>query len=140
MTEYVGHTAIVESSLDGSTWVEVDGDRSFGVSRARDLVETTTFADATGSKTRIAALRTGSCDLGGDIVFAVSTLTLDLGIAKIVQRLRDAGALYLRTKLDGAGGTYRGAVGLVEEFELKADVGGAVEWTAKTCLNGAGWA
>ena len=139
MAENAGHLAVIESSLDGAAWVEIDGEDSFSVSRERESIEVTNFKDPTGAKIRIMGIADGACELGGNVVFKASTLDLDPGIAKIVQRARDKGALYLRTKLEGSGGSYRGAVGLVEKFSLSAEVGGAVTWSASTTLNGAGW-
>ncbi len=140
MAETVGHLALIESSTDGVTYTEIDGHDSFAVNRNRDSIEVTNFKDTTGAKIKIMGLRDGGCDLSGNIVFTVSTLTLDVGIKNIIQRIVDGGALFLQAKIEGAGGTYRGATGLVEEFSLSAEVDGAVKWSAKTCLNGAGWA
>lgn len=139
MAENIGHLVIVESSTDGGAYTEIDGNETWANNRQRDQIEVTALKDATGAKIRIPGLRMGGADLGGSVVFASGTLALDTGIKNVFQRARDGGDLYLRSKVDGAAGTYRGAVGLVEQFSLSADPGGAVKWSAKTCHNGAGW-
>ena len=140
MAENAGHLAVIENSLDDSTYVEIDGEDEFSVSLARDPIEVTNFKDATASKIRIMGLRDGYCDLGGNVVFRATTFEIDQGFKNLVTRLKDGAALFLRTKLDGSGGTYRGATTLGEEFTIAAEVSGAVTWSAKTCLNGAAWA
>lgn len=139
MAENVAHLAIIESATDGATFTEIDGLNSVSRDSAREMIEVTSFKDPSGHKIKIAGIKDGSVELGGNVVFAAS-LSLDTGIKNVAQRARDGGALTLRTKLDGTGGTYRGVACLVKEFGLKADVGGAVEFSASLQMNGAAWA
>lgn len=138
MAENVGHLAVVETSTDGTTFTEVDGENKFSREASREMIENTAFKDTSGHKRKLPGIKDGSAELGGHVVFA-ATLSLDTGIKNVIQRVRDGGTLTLRTKLDGSAGTYRGASGLVTKFSLSADVLGSVEWSASVQFSGTSW-
>lgn len=140
MAENIAHLAVFESATDGATFTEIDGLTSWSMQKMRDVLNVTSFKDASAHQIKIAGIKDGSFDIGGNVVFAVSTLTLDVGIKNIAQRARDGGTLTLRAKVDGSGGTYKSVACLVKEFGIKADVNGSVEWSASLQMNGATWA
>ena len=140
MAENIAHLAVFESATDGATYTEIDGLDSFSRQSMRDVLNVTSFADPSAHQIKIMGLKDGSIDLSGNVVFDVSTLTLNVGIKNIAQRARDGGALSLRAKVDGSGGTYKGVETLVKEFGFSAEVSGAVEWSASLQMNGAAWA
>lgn len=139
MAENAGHLVILESATDGATYTEVDGAKSLGRSAGRDVLDVTTFKDTSGHVVKIVGLKEESIDLGGHVYFN-SSLSLDTGIKNLFQRARDGGAISIRAKVDGSGGTYRGSTGLISEWSLSAEVGGTLEWSTKVQFNGQAWA
>jgi predicted secreted protein len=140
MAENAGHLSIVESSTDAAAYTEVDGATMASRDLDRAMIDVTSMKDATNHKIKIAGLRDGQCAIEGHVVFASGTLQLDTGIKNIVQRARDGGLVAVRTKLDGAAGTYRTlASALVSALSISAEVDGAVKWSCTLQNNGAVW-
>lgn len=113
---------------------EVDGLDDYSLSKARDVLEVTTFKDTSGAKKRILALKDGSISLSGNFESADAP-------QKLIRSSHDSAAsIWIQIESDpsaGAGDKGFQVECLVESFEVKGGVDGKAEFSASLTFNAA---
>lgn len=128
MTALAGHEVEIYGGSAAAPTDEMDGITSVSFGPNRDMLETTDFKDTTGARTRLAGLKDGTIQISGQYEGA------DTAQAALRTAFGSGGDFYLQILWDGATGNEVKC--LVENYEISADVGGLVEFTATLQFNG----
>lgn len=124
-----GHAVAVSISADDVTYNEIDGINDVSFGPTRELLESTDFKDTSGARTRFAGLKDGAISLSGQYESA------DTAQAAVRTAWENGTDCYVKILWNGATG--HKVKTLVENFEIKAAVDGAVEFTSSHQFNGA---
>ena len=108
---------------------ELDGIKSFSVSNDNELLDETDFADTSGFRKRFQGLQDGTISISGDYEPS-DTAQAAIRAAKTAGTTVTIELLY-----DGTSGD--SVVCHVENFQINAEVGGIVEFSASLVFNAA---
>lgn len=124
----VGHATAVSVSSDDSSYSTLSGVNSADFGPARDLLETTDFADTTGARKRLAGLKDVDATISGHLVVETAQ--------DLVRSSWSSGAtIYFKFLWDGSAGLKAGF--LVENYKVSSSFDGTVQFTATLKGNGA---
>lgn len=123
-----GHELVLRGAATATPVNAIDGINSLSFGPSRDMLEDTDFADTTGARTRFAGLKDGTIQISGDYEPS------DTAQALIETQFNNGGPYFVRILWNGTAGHEVECI--VENFEISADVGGKVEFTATLQFNG----
>lgn len=124
MAENAGHLVDVGiHTAIGGPYTAISGVTSVSLSRERDSLETTHFADTTGAKLRIMGLKDAKISMSGNLDLS------DSAQGQIRSRYSDGASTFIGIEWDGstvADGEFK-----VQAYNESAEVGGLVEFSAE---------